>query len=510
MRNFVRFCISVFLFGLIAISSIGGCNSDSGSTTVRQIGELNSVLADDIASQVNISPYEEGSDSPVILQGSTVLTLTSAERSGLKATHEAGYTIVLLDASKAQVDELHEILGEGTSFTSVSDPIFLGYSARRENVFTDRQMVTPLPGIVKEESAYDTATNMMVDDLLAKPGEITTATSGAIQARGTTVNVAEKPVSVHRISDPQPNNGAFNTTVKIYGLYQCQKTSTTGVGCSENPSNLDQYFITAEADWTPGSGWQSAGGDDVGNDGLYQSVKTWRDGRDNCKGDNNTACRYANYPRYYELEMEVPSAPSGTVFQADAAPTSTAGKTTTYTSGFTFNITGEVNISGDDSLTASATWQNTTSTTTPPLTVDASNTDNEGAKWEFIYDPHTISGKEGPDDDCEDSLTDPQNGQTPDGKFSNAVQTVVWTSCPTGSEGFEVKVEFIAHLANTETLVWPVDPDMSGFDDFFGGGTCETHILGQFCDCKASNNEFDDTRDFTYTIKSPSTDCSGS
>lgn len=509
MRQFSRIVGIIFLSTFITIATIGGCNSDSSSTNVSQIGELTSVLSDDIADRVNISPYEGGSGASVILQGSTVLTLTSAERSGLKATHEAGYTIVLLDASKAQVDELHEILGDGTSFTSGSDPTLLGYSARKENVFTDRQMVTPLSGIVKEDSAYDTAANMMVNDLLAKPGEITTVTSTAVQTRETTVNVADKPVSVHRISDPQPNNGAFNTTVKIYALYQCQKTSTTGVGCSENPSNLDQYFITAEADWTPGSGWQSS--DDLEPiGGGFQKVRSWEDGTDHCKGDNNTACRYANYPRFYELEMEVPSAPSGTVFQADAAPSSTAGKTTTYTSGFTFNITGEVNISGDDSLTASATWQNTTSTTTPPLTVDASNTDNEGAKWEFIYSPITIEGKEGPDDDCEDELTDPQNGQTPDGKFSNAVQTVVWTSCPTGSEGFDVKVEFVAHLATTETLVWPVEPDMSGFDDFLGGGTCEDDFLGNFCDCKASNDEFDDTRDFTYTIKSPSTDCSGS
>lgn len=506
MKQFSSIVGIVLLFVFIAIGTVGGCNNDGSSTTVRQIGELTSVLSDDIADQVNLSPYEGGSDAPVLLQGATVLTLTSAERSGLKATHEAGHSIVLLDASKAHVDELHEILGDGTSFTSGSDPVLLGYSARREDVFTDRQMVTPLSGIVKEDSAYETAANMMVDDLLSKPGGITTATSTAIQTRETTVNVANKPVSVHRISDPQPNNGAFNTTVKIYALYQCEKTSTTGIGCSENPSNLDQYFITAEADWTPGSEWQSS--DDVDNNGIDQFIKSWEDGRDHCKGDNNTGCRYINYPRFYELEMEVPSAPSGTVFQADSAPSSTAGKTTTYTSGFTFNITGSVNISGDDSVTASATWMNTTSTTTPPLAVDSSNTDNEGAKWEFIYDPQTISGKEGPDDNCEDELTDPQNGQTPDGKFSNAVQTVVWTSCPTGSEGFDVKVRFVAHLANTETLVWSTDFQSPPFATFFGGGTCESTLFGQFCDCKASNDEFDKELDFTYKIKSPSTDCS--
>ena len=303
-EKFSRLLILFLLVGLIAIGTVGGCNDDGSSTTVRQIGDLTSVLSDDIAEQVNISPYEGGSDAPVILQGATVLTLTSAERSGLKATHEAGYTIVLLDASKAHVDELHEILGDGTSFTSESDPTLLGYSARKEDVYTDRQMVTPLPGIIKEDSAYDTAANILVDDLMTRPGEVTTVTSLSAQTRESTVNVADKPVSVHRISDPQPNNGAFNTTVKIYGLYQCQKTSTTGVGCSEDPSNLDQYFITAEADWTPGSEWQSS--DDVDNNGIDQFIKSWEDGTDHCKGDNNTGCRFINYPRLYELEMEVP------------------------------------------------------------------------------------------------------------------------------------------------------------------------------------------------------------
>lgn len=223
-------------------------------------------------------------------------------------------------------------------------------------------------------------------------------------------------------------------------------------------------------------------------------------------------CRYVNYPLAYALGMVPP--PSGTVTQIDAAPAGSQGQATTYQSGFSFSIGGTVNVSGmgpSAGITGGATWINTTSTTVPPLIVSARDIGNEGATWGFEY---CTTGQEADEGTCaspvqttsgcrnrlgDNSGTNPQLGQTPGGKFSNAVQSVHWEAGPDTRVGstFDISVSFAAILANTtahlsgETVV--VDPDL-GCNPFN-------------CACESETLPAPQTSSFVFEVPFPSTQC---
>ncbi len=112
-----------------------------------------------------------------------------------------------------------------------------------------------------------------------------------------------------------------------------------------------------------------------------------------------------------------------------------------------------------------------TATTVPPLELDLSQTDNQGANWTFKY----CTGGEEPDDgtNCtshvqtakdvcraqlgDDSGTNPQQGQTPQGAFTDAVQTALWQAGPdtrTGRTTFDIEVTVAPNIGYTTANLW--------------------------------------------------------
>jgi hypothetical protein len=268
---------------------------------------------------------------------------------------------------------------------------------------------------------------------------------------------------------------------------------------------MDHYVVTAEADWTPTAArFQSASfPEDQSPDGVI----TWHDNKNNCEGDNNTACRYINYPLSYQLTIKPPD--NGTVIQDDAAPAASGDATTSYTSGFTFSINGTVNASnagGGGSIFAGASWTNSVTTTVPPLQVRVGDVGNQGVFWNFVY---CTSGSEtagsgecishvqitNPSGTCEDQLGEPELGQTPGGKFSNAIQSVHWEAGADTRAGstFDIYVEFEAMIASTDLFVNPVSD----------GGYC--NVFG--CNCSPETQSQPETSDFIFHVLLPSTDC---
>ncbi|MEE9237963.1 MAG: hypothetical protein V3U58_00215, partial [Thermodesulfobacteriota bacterium] len=391
--------LSAILFFLCALAGVSlllatGCDSDYESYSgfrVFQIGELNSVIAGGLASQLNLVPYEGQSNGPIIMQGDTIFLLSDEEEEGIQATFEAGFSIALLDADQDAIDDLQRITGHDliVTHTSESDPIRLAYIVRKEEeIFTDHVIINPLSlDLTEGDSALITAENIVIDDLMRLPNP----TKDEFDGEGP-VNVAN--VSLHQqiISIPQPNNGAFTTTVKFYTYHECYTTQNKGgLTCAENPTLLDSYLLAAEADWTPGTRIDSTDQTNI-VDNVRKVTGWWNDNETFCFGsgvkpnkdaaNNNTACRVINYPEFYALEMSAPKAIEGTLLQVKAAPPSTKGKTTSYTSGFSFNIGGSINISGkgpDAGFQVGASWNNSVSTVVPPLDVKAGNLANQGA-----------------------------------------------------------------------------------------------------------------------------------
>jgi hypothetical protein len=73
------------------------CRCPGEEITVRVIPPLTSAIADRVLRQVNAVPFTSGNDSPILLQGETVSSLTATQMEGLKETYQAGYSLVLLD-----------------------------------------------------------------------------------------------------------------------------------------------------------------------------------------------------------------------------------------------------------------------------------------------------------------------------------------------------------------------------------------------------------------------------
>ena len=86
--------------------------------TVRHIGHLDSTIALRIIRQVHLVSFDAEQNSPILLQGRTMDRLKHGHKRGIKTAYQAGYTIVLLDASMQHIRALHEIVGEGVSYRS--------------------------------------------------------------------------------------------------------------------------------------------------------------------------------------------------------------------------------------------------------------------------------------------------------------------------------------------------------------------------------------------------------
>jgi hypothetical protein len=492
--------------------------SDAGA--IRIIGPIQGPLAERILQQVAVAPFTSRHDSAILLEGTTLDRLDAKQKQEIKATYRAGHNIVLLDATMQHIRALHAITGEGMSYRSKDTGVVMAYALRRDNFTPTAMLLTTLDhsalktpsgdpdptGLADEERALGGAVARTVAELTRVPQG--RAPVNPRDANGQ-VNWLSVPtqVTTFAINSPQ---GVYNTGINVYALYRCiDKT--------------DHYAVTASADWTATNAkWQGATSEDP-NPSMYLDannnlVINWQDNRTYCSspgafGGYDDVCRYINYPMSYQLTM-VPRG-EAPVTQLNAAPAATQGQATSYTSGFSFSIGGTVNVSAmgpGGGVSLGATWSNTTQTTVPPLIVDVSNTGNEGVEWDFKYCTTGLEPDPGTNctghvqmvkDVCQaqlgdDSGTNPQQGQTPVGKFSNAVQSAHWQQDSAARQGttFDVEVAFQAQTANTIAHL-----NLNGYPDPIQG--CNAFN----CGCVSITKPDPVVKSFTFEIPYPATAC---
>ncbi len=497
------------------------CLAASKDVTVRRIGHLDSVIAPAISRRVHIGPFNLQHDSPILLQGTTLVQLSDKQAQEVKATYRAGYTVVMLDATMAQIKALHRIIGEGVSYRSQDTGRVLAYALRREDFTPTATLLTdvdrsPLQtpsgdadpvGLQDEDLAFGRVVDRTVAEL-ARVSQV--GASRQLRDPNGQVDWLSVPIqtTTFAINSPQ---GVYNTGINVYALHRCL-------------DGTDHYAATAQADWTATNAkWQGATSEGP-NPSMFVDKGgnlrfNWQDNRTYCSSEGafssiEDVCRYINYPLSYGLTM-IPRT-DGVVTQLNAAPAATQGQQTTYTSGFSFSIGGTVNVSAmgpGGGLSTGATWTNTTQTTVPPLIVEVGNVGNEGVDWNFKYCTTGLEPDSGTDctshvqmvnDVCRSQLgddggTDPQQGQTPAGKFSNAVQSAHWqTNSRTGST-FDIEVGFQARTANT----------IAHLNNGLSGGvpdpTQSCNTFGCQCDSVTTLNPV--VKTFTFEIPFPSTTC---
>lgn len=107
---------------------VGSCN-----VTVRQIGRLTSAIAKRVLAQVHAVAFSERNDSQILLQGERLSKLRPRHMRAIKATYQAGHTIVLLDPTMLHVKALHQLIGERVSYRSKNIGQHMAYVLRKEN-----------------------------------------------------------------------------------------------------------------------------------------------------------------------------------------------------------------------------------------------------------------------------------------------------------------------------------------------------------------------------------------
>ena len=166
-------------------------------------------------------------------------------------------------------------------------------------------------------------------------------------------------------------------------------------------------------------------------------------------------------------------------------------------------------------FSASATWSNVQMTMVPALIVELNSTGNEGVNWKFKYCTTGLEPDPGTDctshvqmvkDVCQaqlgnpDSGSNPQQGQTPFGEFSNAAESAHWQAKADTRVGstFDIEVEFEAFVVNT--IAHLGSGSLEGPDPIAG-----CNIFG--CACVSVTQPAPITSRLTFEVPFPSTTC---
>ncbi len=199
--------------------------------------------------------------------------------------------------------------------------------------------------------------------------------------------------------------------------------------------------------------------------------------------------------------------------QVNAAPAGDQGKSASYQSGFSFSIGGGVEVGGKGAsggLQAGVSWDNSVSTTVPPMAIEAGNVGNQGTFTRYRYctigntlqDCFSANQMVGVGGACRQfTVGDPQQGQTPNGRLSNVAQTVLWRVDPGTYSGstFDITVTWKTEMATSTSKLWTV----FGFPPLGPQGDC--NAFG--CDCGIDTKSELDTVSHTFKVPFPPTTC---
>jgi hypothetical protein len=469
-----------FVAGLLLPSATA---AGASSLVVQQIGDAGGRIAEAVAEEavfagvaiVPFSPRLDARATPIILatgkvflgrDGKRVLGLRPAERSALRRAYDAGQVILLLDVSTHDIEALHVLLEDGVAHESSTDPVVLAYALRQENRIPTARLVThPVEDdfdeddLDEDELALSRALEIVIEELTRPPA------APEDDSAASSTNWGNSPVqkTILELS----RRGTYNTPVEVYALHSCQE-------------NMDYYLVNTGGTWTPmdaryESASRKAGEMRLGTPGEVRV--DWQPNNEFCNGglaifrqfpggNHDRICRYVNYPQFYQVDILPPSGPR--VVQVNAAPAGDQGKSASYQSGFSFSIGGGVEVTGKGpsaGFQAGVTWDNSVSTTVPPLVIEAGNQGNQGTFTRYRYctvgdslqDCASTIQMTGAEGSCREfHVGAPQNGQTPNGRLSNVAQTVNWRVDPgtyTGST-FDITVRFQVELTTSTSRLW--------------------------------------------------------
>ncbi|MCP4465725.1 MAG: hypothetical protein GY813_03105 [Halieaceae bacterium] len=546
MIYLARLANALFLSSCVALIASGcsdSAQSQSGEYEVVQlIGNYNNATIEAVRSDLVVVPFSPDYNpqlTPMMIAPGVldpVDALTQQEKDAIKASYEAGQTLAIISPSTIDVEALHELLGAGAAYTSTTHPIHMAYITRMEKsnpVSRVLQNVRASPSTAQDagadERAYARAYTILVEDLKRAP--LQNNESAPIMSEQNT-DLAQ--VSLQTTFLTSTTSGNYSTTVNFYAAHICESNQS-------KPQPYDMYLVTSSGDWTASDAkWQSASAREgelylANCDGEQCLVEDWKDTDDYCDGGIAIAsdvpfnkydlrlCRYMNYPKQYSVSF-VPPADIKTD-QADAEPSATQGTASSYSTGFAFSLSGNVNISGKGpaaGLQVGMTWSEKTTVSVPPLLVKAGIAGTQGRYTDYVY----CTGDTGESDGncistvqmtgsgvCVDyDVGEPEDGQKPSGSMSSIAQSVQWL---VGEDGtypgvygnathYPITVNWSVDLATSTSRLWSGPFSAPGSDENGPTGMCNDS--GCSCSIETTTNPL--TASYTFKVPLPSSVCS--
>jgi hypothetical protein len=222
VRKIIAVTSAVWVLGTVASSAARAENA-----TVRLLGDLESVIAPALRRQVNVVPFSRQHDSAILLQGRTMSQLQESHTQELRETYQAGYTIVLLDATMAQINALHGIIAAGVTYGSTDEEGVLAYTLRHEHHIPTATLVSHVPrsplhppsgepdptGLRDEKVAFNRAADRTVSELRHRPKVSVPEPRDPSQP----TDWQSSPVQYTQFLQNGPT-GVYNTMVSLYAL----------------------------------------------------------------------------------------------------------------------------------------------------------------------------------------------------------------------------------------------------------------------------------------------------
>jgi hypothetical protein len=370
-----------------------GCDpsGSAGQVDGRRIGEIDGVVVPALEEELVLRDWKEGAPTGDLhLQGSTVATLSDAEKEAINDSFDMGFIVALIDPSIEDILDLHDVLGKDLPFVD-NGPLDLVAFSREFNVSGIRYFIMK-PHESADGSPIPPDVNR--DRVVALGDWAPMASSGPSLQQETPQNSLRQLAdsiswTQHASQGGKVNSEAesFNVDPDFVLVFQgsTQVWSAHSIDAINNTGGqgADFYYIATMYTLTPTSTQGLTGGEPP---------------RFNCSAVCNNPLifqcgdQFGGVQQYFANSFQGNSISQPTIQNIIQSPQTTTGETTT-TSGVTHSISGTASYSQGDGagvgVSAGVSYSNSQSFSSP--TVVTTNLANAGegennANWRFFIE----------------------------------------------------------------------------------------------------------------------------
>ncbi|MBN1344531.1 MAG: hypothetical protein JXQ73_17710 [Phycisphaerae bacterium] len=296
--------------------------------TVYLIGQaFDDELFDDLQVQIDFQDYDgQAADAPVAIDGEAVADLTAQQIEGLEATLDAGFALILIDATEEQIDALRALIGDEMPDFTMPDGITVA-----EVYAVDVEPDGSIFQWVQYPPAYDAESDQ-------SDGQAPQISRANLLVQWLTENGARQDAEAAQQAKTAANMAAANNDLVTSSSAFVNQSNFTK---EKNNYQLAHYIYTCHSN-------------DSGDDWFYVQQQCVFSGSGAYRGHGAHVwiASMVNFVRWYMRTIDVDAWMSGTESKPQQAgmmqsSPETINNTETVTSGVSWNISGKVTVGAE-------------------------------------------------------------------------------------------------------------------------------------------------------------------